>query len=170
MSYNVVRMYRDRSDLNYILHRGLTLEEAQAHCREEETSSSTCKADEGIERAQRFGPWFDGYEDASGSNVRVDTLKFNTSKPQVYYCAWSGRDRVVRFTGNCVLCRTRTYACDDGGNDPRGVLGDHAACELSAADYDMTGPDLPACFLCQNDTEERYNRLMRRAKRRWSPA
>ena len=42
---------------------GLTLEEAQAHCKDPETSSSTCTSDVGKRRTERMGPWFDGYEE-----------------------------------------------------------------------------------------------------------
>ncbi len=40
----------------------LTLDEAQAHCRDPETSSSTCTKSAGKARTRRMGPWFDGYE------------------------------------------------------------------------------------------------------------
>ena len=41
---------------------GLTLEEAQAHCNDPETSSSTCTKSAGRKRTKTYGPWFDGYE------------------------------------------------------------------------------------------------------------
>jgi hypothetical protein len=52
MGYTVVRIYRDgkRSE---VIRRGLTLQEAQAHCRRDDT-----RADDGPD-----GPWFDGYEE-----------------------------------------------------------------------------------------------------------
>jgi hypothetical protein len=59
--YRVVRMYRDRPGRRTIIQR-CTLEEAQAHCRDPETSSSTCTTTEGKRRTRRLGPWFDGYE------------------------------------------------------------------------------------------------------------
>lgn len=40
---------------------GLTLEEAQAHCKDPETSSSTCKKPHNVRRTKIKGPWFDGY-------------------------------------------------------------------------------------------------------------
>jgi hypothetical protein len=40
---------------------GLTLEEAQAHCCDPETSSSTCQKAANIRRTRERGPWFDGY-------------------------------------------------------------------------------------------------------------
>jgi len=52
--YEIVRFYTKR---------GLTLEQAQAHCRDPETSSSTCKEPHNVRRTQERGPWFDGYTD-----------------------------------------------------------------------------------------------------------
>lgn len=42
---------------------GLTLEEAQEHCKNPETSSKTCTESEGIARTMLYGPWFDGYDE-----------------------------------------------------------------------------------------------------------
>lgn len=48
-TYCIVRMYReDHPDHGKIIRRGLTLEEAQEHCRSEDTHEP--------------GVWFDGYE------------------------------------------------------------------------------------------------------------
>ena len=38
-----------------VIKRGLTLEEAQEHCRDPETSGSTCSD------LKKRGQWFDGY-------------------------------------------------------------------------------------------------------------
>ena len=59
--YRIVRRYKDRG-VRRIIRKGLTLEEAQAHCQDPETSSSTCKGAIGKARTRRMGPWFDGYE------------------------------------------------------------------------------------------------------------
>jgi hypothetical protein len=40
---------------------GLTLEEAQAHCNDPETSSTTCTKAAGKRRTRIHGRWFDGY-------------------------------------------------------------------------------------------------------------
>lgn len=61
MSYKIVRMYQGNTPRRTI-DRELTLEEAQAHCKNPETSSSTCTTSEGRKRTRRLGPWFDGYE------------------------------------------------------------------------------------------------------------
>ncbi len=54
MSYKIVRMYFDKD--NRVTHSGLTLEEAQMHCNDPETSSSTAS------KGREPGTWFDGYE------------------------------------------------------------------------------------------------------------
>lgn len=41
---------------------GLTLEEAQAHCSDPETSSRTAKSAKSKAITRRIGPWFDGYD------------------------------------------------------------------------------------------------------------
>ena len=64
MSYRIVRFYRDAYTRRRIIERGLTLEEAQAHCGDPETSSSTCTTSAGRRRTKRMGAWFDGYEEA----------------------------------------------------------------------------------------------------------
>lgn len=64
-TYKIVRMFRDYSRKRPVMARGLTLEEAQAWCRDPETSSSTCKHPAGTTRTNRYGPWFDGYQEES---------------------------------------------------------------------------------------------------------
>lgn len=60
--YKIIRSFRDQG-VDPMVKRGLTLEQAQAHCKDPETSSSTCTSEEGLERTKRHGPWFDGYEE-----------------------------------------------------------------------------------------------------------
>ena len=60
--YSIVRMFENVSCKNRIIKRGLTLEEAQAHCRDPETSSSTATSRKAIAETERMGRWFDGYE------------------------------------------------------------------------------------------------------------
>lgn len=62
VTYQVVRRYRDHQFYN-IMAVGLTLDEAQRHCSDPGTSSSTCTTVEGRARTATFGPWFDGYEE-----------------------------------------------------------------------------------------------------------
>jgi len=51
MTYRIVRMYRDDDHPDHlkVIRTGLTLEEAQEHCRSEDTREA--------------GVWFDGYEE-----------------------------------------------------------------------------------------------------------
>lgn len=61
--YKIIRFYMNK-DGNRLIKSGLTLEEAQAHCRNPESSSSTCTSPTGKARTRRLGPWFDGYDKA----------------------------------------------------------------------------------------------------------
>lgn len=76
-------------------------------------------------------------------------------------------DRVVREVGHCVTCNRSTWSFDDGQNDPRGALGDHAASPLVAEEYDMTGADVPQCFPCANDYVH-YTEGLHRAIAGWA--
>ena len=62
MSYRIVRMFFNKG--SKVIKSGLTLEQAQEHCRDPETSSSTCKGAAGKARTRDQGAWFDGYEEA----------------------------------------------------------------------------------------------------------
>jgi hypothetical protein len=66
VTYKIVRNYfnSDRATGipgRRVIKTGLTLEEAQAYCRDPETSSKTCTRAAGRRRTKRYGPWFDGY-------------------------------------------------------------------------------------------------------------
>ncbi len=58
--YKIVRMYQRGG--KRVIERGLTLEQAQQHCRDPETSSRTCTKAANKRRTAQRGPWFDGYE------------------------------------------------------------------------------------------------------------
>ncbi len=60
--YRTVRMYVQDHPTE-LIEEGLTLEEAQAHCRDPETSSSTATSEEARQRTASMGAWFDGYEE-----------------------------------------------------------------------------------------------------------
>jgi hypothetical protein len=60
--YNIKRFYF-RGGSRFIA-RVETLEQAQAHCNNPETSSSTCTTKAGKRRTKNKGDWFDGYEGA----------------------------------------------------------------------------------------------------------
>ena len=58
--YKIVRMFFEGYP-NKIIKRGLTLEEAQAWCKDPETSSSTATGEKEKRLRQKYGEWFDGY-------------------------------------------------------------------------------------------------------------
>ena len=60
-TYKIVRGYLWRDITSRTIKRGLTLEEAQAHCCDKETSSRTCKLPTNVAHTEKYGPWFDGY-------------------------------------------------------------------------------------------------------------
>ena len=62
MSYKIVRHYFNGGKRT--IQRGLTLEEAQAHCRSTETSSRTATSARAKAITRRMGPWFDSYTEA----------------------------------------------------------------------------------------------------------
>jgi hypothetical protein len=62
--YRIVRFYKDAGIRSRVIRRGLTLEEAQAHCGDPETSSSTATNPTAKARTRKVGAWFDGYEEA----------------------------------------------------------------------------------------------------------
>jgi hypothetical protein len=58
-TYSIVRRYFKGE--REIIAEGLSLEDAQEHCEDPETSSSTCTGEEGLERTSQCGMWFDSY-------------------------------------------------------------------------------------------------------------
>ena len=62
-TYRIVRMYQDPQWRSRTIRRGLTLDEAQTHCSDPETSSRTCTNPGGKRRTLARGPWFDAYEE-----------------------------------------------------------------------------------------------------------
>jgi len=62
MQYRVVRFFY-RSGRNVTVYDRMTLEEAQAHCRDSDSSSRTATDKAGRARTRKCGPWFDGYTD-----------------------------------------------------------------------------------------------------------
>jgi hypothetical protein len=87
---------------------------------------------------------------------RVDKLSWVSDAPQLIHCHWRQVDRVCRYVGQCAGCQRRTYAFDDGENDPRGVLGDRAYWPVEGED----GLPVLACAVCANDYET-YQRITR---------
>ena len=61
MTYRIVRFFQNGPPHREVIASGYTLEEAQAHCSDPETSSKTAVG-RAAQRTNRRGPWFDGYE------------------------------------------------------------------------------------------------------------
>ena len=63
--YKIIRQYFDDKYAPRTLRgkKGLTLKQAQAHCQDKETSSSTCTTPQGKAITKAFGAWFDSYTD-----------------------------------------------------------------------------------------------------------
>jgi len=59
--YKIVR-YFYKSERCTIVARNLTLEEAQAWCKDPDTSSKTATSRNAKQRTARYGAWFDGYD------------------------------------------------------------------------------------------------------------
>lgn len=60
-AFDVVRFYFNRPGYRRTIRRRLTLAEAQRHCADPETSSTTATSPAARARTRRLGPWFDGY-------------------------------------------------------------------------------------------------------------
>ena len=58
--YKIVRMFFNGGQRT--IKKGLTLEQAQSHCSDPETSSSTCTTSVGKSRTKSRGAWFDSYD------------------------------------------------------------------------------------------------------------
>jgi hypothetical protein len=58
--YKIIRFYFKSGKRT--IRSGVTLAEAQAHCKSIEASFQTCTTSVGRARTKRTGPWFDGYD------------------------------------------------------------------------------------------------------------
>jgi hypothetical protein len=61
-TYKIVRFFQNPEIGRRTVETGLTLEEAQAHCKNPETSSRTATSAHAKKRTANKGAWFDGYE------------------------------------------------------------------------------------------------------------
>lgn len=59
-TYKIVRMYF--KGRRYTLKRGLSLAQAQAHCTDKNTSSTTATSSYARRLTRKHGLWFDSYE------------------------------------------------------------------------------------------------------------
>jgi len=62
-TYRIVRMFQNPYIPSRVVKRGLTLEQAQEHCRDPETSSRTATTPDAQRLTRSAGAWFDGYEE-----------------------------------------------------------------------------------------------------------
>ena len=62
-AYRIVRMYFRSDHRRRTIKDRVTLEEAQAHCQDPETSSKTATSAKARRHTEKYGPWFDGYEE-----------------------------------------------------------------------------------------------------------
>lgn len=86
--------------------------------------------------------------------MAVDKLNFSTNKDQLYDDCWRHKVRRCEYKGRCPVCSRRMYWFDDGENDPRGPLGDHAATYMTPADEGLSKDDETPfwyCFACSNE-------------------
>ena len=60
-TYKIIRKYMSDLVEDEELQGDLTLQQAQQHCSDPETSSRTCTSQEGTERTEKFGPWYDTF-------------------------------------------------------------------------------------------------------------
>ena len=67
--YKVIRIFQDPDIAQEVVATGLTLKQAQKHCQDPETSSTTCTNDAGLARTRLRGDWFDGYTEVFGSSL-----------------------------------------------------------------------------------------------------
>jgi hypothetical protein len=61
-TYRIVRFYKSDEIPTEVLWEGATLEFAQEWCQNPETNSDTATGPQAIERTERCGKWFDGYQ------------------------------------------------------------------------------------------------------------
>ena len=61
-TYQIERFFYKKEDTE-VIDTGLTLEEAQEHCKDPQTSSKTAIGPTLTTLTHLFGEWFDGYEE-----------------------------------------------------------------------------------------------------------
>lgn len=62
-TYRVKRFFYRDDYPSEVIATDLTLEEAQEHCSDSESSSRTATDSRGVALTEKCGPWFDGYEE-----------------------------------------------------------------------------------------------------------
>ena len=82
-TYRIVRMYAHPSIVSEWIDTGLTLEEAQEHCKDPETSSKTATHIKNTTLTKTFGDWL------------TDTKKRNDMRQGNVTCSKCGGDAVL---------------------------------------------------------------------------
>lgn len=96
------------------------------------------------------------------SSDHLGLLTVGDHPVRIVHDGWRGRDRVFRYTGPCVVCGRKTWSFDDGENDPRGMLGDHALWITTGEEESV---EIRTCSICANE-EPAYRAALRIAKER----
>jgi hypothetical protein len=60
-TYKIIRFYQREDMPHEVIAEGLTLQQAQQHCHDQESSSATAAERDNILRTRQYGEWFDGY-------------------------------------------------------------------------------------------------------------
>ena len=60
-TYRILRKYFSDDHETEVIEEEVTIEEAQKHCSDPESSSRTCTLPENCARTRKRGPWFDCY-------------------------------------------------------------------------------------------------------------
>jgi hypothetical protein len=100
------------------------------------------------------------YRYDGGKNLSLSAA-LRSHPVRVFTDPWrSNAERILRYRGRCLGCGYTLWEFDDGYNDPRGFLGDHAAHHLE----EDGEPAILACAICANDYNS-YNAIMASAGR-----
>lgn len=106
MATFVVHRNYQRDDIpKEVLKRGLTLEEARAHCEDPEAASKTAKSRVAVEATKHLGDWFDSFTQEPGSAEITEYLRqwlLGSNHEDVYNRAVD----IVRFGGTLEQLRT----------------------------------------------------------------
>lgn len=62
-TYRVIRRFFNEDFGPVVIATGLSLEEAQMHCRDDEASSKTAVSADLVSLTESCGAWFDGFEE-----------------------------------------------------------------------------------------------------------
>ena len=73
--YTIQRIYFSYPEKTRTIATGLTLAQAQAHCKDPETSSSACTSSVARKRTRTFGMWFDSYAEHKYFDHRAEATR-----------------------------------------------------------------------------------------------